>query len=177
MVHCLALLPSIENKCSKKQSHKDRCVFNVYALPIWLVRGVIKKTLSVPSALTVSKCENPFFHWNLILWYSKHIVKGLKNVFLMPYTWLQMIIRGASLLQMIIQRGRALAVVGWKLPFFFCKTCFRTHMFIWGQTHHKKNHKCVCVEGVGGQPNSVFFTTPLEGSCQKNMDILWSGCP
>ena len=31
---------------------------------------------SAPSALTISKCEhlNPFFHWNLILWYSKHIL-------------------------------------------------------------------------------------------------------
>ena len=28
-----------------------------------------------PSALTISKCENfdPFWHWDLILWYSKHI--------------------------------------------------------------------------------------------------------
>ena len=37
-----------------------------------------------PLGLTISKCENgdPFQHWNLILWYSKHIlllVRSLRN--------------------------------------------------------------------------------------------------
>ena len=56
------------------------------------LRRVIKKTdilRSAPLAMTVSKCENvdPFFHWILILWYSKHIWyycgRGLKNAFFM----------------------------------------------------------------------------------------------
>ena len=36
---------------------------------------------SATSALTVSKCEyfEPFFQWNMTLWYSKHILSHCKG--------------------------------------------------------------------------------------------------
>ena len=37
---------------------------------------------STPSALTVSKCENfdPFFQWNMTLWYSRHSLSHCEGV-------------------------------------------------------------------------------------------------
>ena len=60
------------------------------------LRRVIKKTdilRSAPLAMTVSKCENvdPFFHWILILWYSKHISshgKGSQKCIFHAHLWL-----------------------------------------------------------------------------------------
>ena len=45
-----------------------------YLWYVWALR--CSRQFQVPGALTVSKWENfvPFFHWNLVLWHSKHIL-------------------------------------------------------------------------------------------------------
>ena len=91
---------------------------------IVLLREVVKKSdivRSAPSALNVS---NPFFHWNLILWYPRHIVshrEGSQKCIFMPFSWLQMIIRRNRPL------GNDRLVVRWKLP-FSCATSISEHI-------------------------------------------------
>ena len=64
------------------------------------------------SALTVSKCENfdQVFQWNLILWYSKHILSHCEGsqIFLALFWGFKWSSRGTGLLQMINRRGRPL---------------------------------------------------------------------
>ena len=57
--------------------------------PPWIFYGQVDRKgggRSAPSALTISKCDNfdPFFHWNLLLWYLNTfylIVRDLKMHF------------------------------------------------------------------------------------------------
>ena len=77
---------------------------------------------SATSALTISKCEN-FDLFFIEIWFFDTqntfylIVRGLKNAFFMPFSWLSK--WGAGFLQMI-------PVVAWKL----CKIRFTKHRVI-----------------------------------------------
>ena len=94
---------------------------------------------SATSALTVSKCENfdLFFHWNSILWHSKHILShcvGSKECHFHTLFWLSK--WGACLLQMIIQRAAAVRggigdfSICMDIDFLLCKIRSRIHIII-----------------------------------------------
>ena len=91
----------------------------------------IRRGESAPSALTVSKCENWFFDTQNTFYL---ILKGLKNTFFMPFTWLSK--WGAGLFQMIIRRAAAVrggigdSKICMKIEFFLGKIRFKTHIIM-----------------------------------------------
>ena len=146
---------------------------------------------SAASALTVSKCKNfdPFFQWNMTLWYSEHILSHCKgsqkcifNAFNAPlYRYPTVLWQSSS----GSKEEVGILVVGWK--WLFCsKIHFRIQNYnissLVQKYTKKRNHKKLTVREGGSTftvsltvKYSSFYDFPEAGYTKT--DILRSGWP